>query len=225
LHREAVRCGENCRYRWRGRSIIVGVGNFSTGEAMLASPLVVVPGPAAGVAVPAALPPAAAAGWAAGQAVTEIYRDHYRSLVRMATLLIRDSATAEEVVQDCFVSMHLAWPRLRDDDKALAYLRRSVLNRARSVLRRRQIADRHPPKPEPDAPSAEHGAIARLERTAVIAALRLLPVRQREVLVLRYYLDLPESQVAAAMGITRGAVKAHTSRAMAAMRNALAAEA
>ncbi len=197
---------------------------------MLANPLLAVPGGAVAldgaVALPSrTVPGEAESAWAAGQAVTEIYREHYRPLVRMATLLTRDSATAEEVVQDCFVAMHVAWPRLRDNDKALAYLRQSVLNRARSVLRRRQVADRHPPKPEPDAPSAELGAISRLERSAVIAALRLLPPRQREVLVLRYYCDLPEAQVAAAMGISRGAVKAHTSRAMAALRNALAAEA
>jgi len=197
---------------------------------MLANPLLAVPGGAVAldgaVALPSlSVPAQAEAAWAAGQAVTEIYREHYRPLVRMATLLTRDGATAEEVVQDCFVAMHVAWPRLRDNDKALAYLRQSVLNRARSVLRRRQVAERHPPKPEPDAPSAEHGAISRLERSAVIAALRLLPPRQREVLVLRYYCDLPEAQVAAAMGISRGAVKAHTSRAMASLRHALAAEA
>ena len=195
---------------------------------MLADPLLGVPGGIASTGGAVALPsrPAQAeVTWAAGQALTEIYREQYRPLVRMATLLTRDAATAEEVVQDCFVAMHAAWPRLRDNDKALAYLRQSVLNRARSVLRRRQVADRHPPKPEPDAPSAEHGAISRLERSAVIAALRLLPPRQREVLVLRYYCDLPEAQVAAAMGISRGAVKAHTSRAMASLRHALAAEA
>lgn len=171
------------------------------------------------------LPAAAHAAWAAGQALTDLYRAHYRSLVRMAALLVRDIATAEEVVQDSFVAMSVAWPRLREDAKALAYLRQSVLNRSRSVLRRRQVADRHPPKPEPDAPSAEHGAIASLERSAVVAALQRLSPRQREVLLLKFYLDLPEGQVAGAMGISRGAVKAHTARAIAAMRSALAAEA
>lgn len=170
---------------------------------------------------PLAAPAPAVAGWAAGQALTEIYRGHYRSLVRMAALLLHDVASAEEVVQDSFVAMNVAWPRLRDNGKALAYLRQSVVNRARSVLRHRQVADRNPPKPEPDAPSAELGAIALLERSAVVAALRLLPPRQREVLVLRFYQDLSEPQVAAAMGISRGAVKAHTARAMASMRKAL----
>lgn len=190
---------------------------------MLTCPPADVVGGASATTLPLTAAPATA-GWAAGQALVDMYREHYRPLVRMATLLIRDSAAAEEVVQDCFVAMHTAWPRLHDEDKALAYLRQSVINRARSVLRRREVAGRHAPKPEPDAPSAEHGAIASLERSAVVAALRLLPPRQREALVLRYYLDLPEAQVAATMGITPGAVKAHTFRALVAMRKALVTE-
>ena len=133
---------------------------------------------------------AVAGEWDADRAVTEIYGTHYRSLVRLAMLLVRDVATAEEVVQDSFVAMHSAWRRLRDNEKALSYLRQSVVNRSRSVLRHRMVVDRNTPKPPPDMPSAEHGALALLERAAVIEALRRLPVRQREALVLRYYLDL-----------------------------------
>src|SRR6266704_3887307 len=155
-----------------------------------------------------------AAEWDADRAVTAIYTTHYRSLVRLAALLVRDIATAEEVVQDSFVAMHGGWRRLRDSDKALSYLRQSVVNRSRSVLRHRVVVDRNAPKPAPDMPSAEHGAIAALERSSVVAALRSLPDRQREVVVLRFYGDLSEAQIAAAMGITRGAVKSHTSRAM-----------
>lgn len=159
--------------------------------------------------------------WDADRAVTEIYGTHYRSLVRLAMLLVRDVATAEEVVQDAFVAMHGAWRRLRDNDKALSYLRQSVVNRSRSVLRHRVVVDRNAPKPAPDMPSAEHGALALLERSAVIEALRALPLRQREALVLRYYLDLPEAQIAAAMGISKGAVKSHTARAIASLRAVL----
>ena len=83
------------------------------------------------------------------------------------------------------------------------------------------VVEKNAPKPAPDMPSAEHGAMALLERSAVIAALRELPDRQREVLVLRYYADLSEAQIAAAMKITPGAVKSHTSRGMAALRAAL----
>lgn len=159
--------------------------------------------------------------WDADRAVTEIYGTHYRSLVRLAMLLVRDVATAEEVVQDSFVAMHGAWRRLRDNEKALSYLRQSVVNRSRSVLRHRVVVDRNAPKPPPDMPSAEHGALTLLERSEVIDALRRLPVRQREALVLRYYLDLPEAQIAAAMGISKGAVKSHTARAIASLRTAL----
>jgi RNA polymerase sigma-70 factor (sigma-E family) len=159
--------------------------------------------------------------WDADRAVTAIYSEHYRSLVRLAAFLVRDNATAEEVVQDSFVAMHGAWRRLRDTDKALSYLRQSVVNRSRSVLRHRMVVDKNTPKPPPDMPSAEHGAIIQLERSAVVAALRGLPERQREALVLRYYGDLSEAQIASVMGISRGAVKSHTARAMAALRAVL----
>lgn len=161
----------------------------------------------------------------ADRAVTQLYHLHYTSLVRLAMLLVRDVATAEEVVQDSFIAMHDGWRRLRDADKALSYLRQSVVNRARSVLRHRVVVDKNAPKPAPDMPSAEHAALAALERSAVVSALRELPARQREVVVLRYYADLSESQIAHAMGISRGAVKSHTSRAMAALRSVLEGEA
>jgi RNA polymerase sigma-70 factor (sigma-E family) len=154
----------------------------------------------------------------ADRAVTELYSAHYRSLVRLAALLVRDVGTAEEVVQDAFVAMHGGWQRLRDNDKALAYLRQAVVNRSRSVLRHRQVVDRNAPKPAPDEPSAEHGAIALFERSAVISALRTLPARQREAVVLRFYADMPEAQIAETMRISRGAVKSHTARAMQALR-------
>ena len=162
--------------------------------------------------------------WDATQAVTEIYSTHYRSLVRLAVLLVRDVATAEEVVQDSFVAMHGAWRRLRDSDKALSYLRQSVVNRSRSVLRHRVVVDRNAPKPAPDMPSAEQGALSLLERSAVIAALRTLPARQREALVLKFYADLSEAQIATTMGISRGAVKSHTARAITALRAVLETE-
>jgi len=160
----------------------------------------------------------------ADRAVTELYSLHYRSLVRLAALLVRDIPTAEEVVQDSFVAMHSGWRRLRDSEKALSYLRQSVVNRSRSVLRHRAVVDRNAPAPAPDMPSAEHGAIALFERSAVIAALRTLPARQREALVLRFYADMSEAQIAGAMQISRGAVKSHTARAMQALRSVLERE-
>jgi RNA polymerase sigma-70 factor (sigma-E family) len=164
------------------------------------------------------------AEWDAEQAVTAMYSTHYRSLVRVAALLVRDVATAEEVVQDSFIAMHGAWRRLQDNEKALSYLRQCVVNRSRSVLRHRVVADRNAPKPAPDLPSAERDALTLLERTQVVNALRSLPPRQREALVLRYYGDLSEAQIAAAMGISRGAVKVHIARAIAALRTVLEME-
>jgi RNA polymerase sigma-70 factor (sigma-E family) len=163
----------------------------------------------------------ARAEWSADRAVVELYSQHYRALVRLAALLVRDTQTAEEVVQDSFVAMHEGWQRLRDTEKALAYLRQAVVNRSRSVLRHRTVVDKNLQKAPPDMPSAEHGALVLLERSAVVAALRDLPDRQREAIVLRYYADLSEAQIATAMGISRGAVKSHTSRGMAALRAAL----
>jgi RNA polymerase sigma-70 factor (sigma-E family) len=162
--------------------------------------------------------------WDADEIVTQIYSGHYNQLVRLALLLVHDVQTAEEVVQDAFEAMHLAWRRLRDSEKALSYLRQTVVNRSRSVLRHRKVVDMHAPKPAPDEPSAEHAALALLERSAVAAALRMLPQRQREAIVLRYYADFSEADIASAMGISRGAVKSHTARAMAALKSILEQE-
>ncbi len=159
--------------------------------------------------------------WNPELAVIELYSMQYKSLVRLAAMLVRDVSTAEEVVQDAFIAMHDGWHRLKDADKALAYLRQAVVNRSRSVLRHRMVVEKNAPKPAPDMPSAEHGALALLERSAVIAALRNLPERQREAIVLRYYADLSEAEIAATMRISRGAVKSHTARAMASLKAAL----
>jgi RNA polymerase sigma-70 factor (sigma-E family) len=159
--------------------------------------------------------------WSADHAVIELYSAHYRTLVRLAAMLVRDTPTAEEVVQDAFMAMHGGWQRLKDTDKALAYLRQAVVNKSRSVLRHRIVVEKNLQQAPPDMPSAEHGAFVLLERSEVVAALRDLPARQREAIVLRYYADLSEAEIAATMGISRGAVKSHTARGMAALRTAL----
>ncbi len=169
----------------------------------------------------AAPPPAAASSWDADAAVERLYAEHYRALVRLAVLLVRDQETAEEVVQDSFVAMHGRWRSLRHPDKALAYLRQAVVNRSRSVLRHRGVQARHVPAPVPDVPGADHTALETARRRTVLDALQRLPRRQREVLVLRYYLDLDEASIAEALGISRGAVKSHASRGSAALRSLL----
>ncbi|GAA5156086.1 SigE family RNA polymerase sigma factor [Nocardioides marinquilinus] len=171
-------------------------------------------------AVPAEGPAEASRAWDADAAVEALYAAHWRRLVRLSVLLVRDVGTAEEVVQDAFVAMHGHWNRLRDPDKAAAYLRQTVVNRSRSVLRHRGVVERHAARErplEPDVP-ADADVLARDRREQVLDALRALPQRQREVLALRYYLDLSEADIADTLGISRGAVKSHASRGAAALR-------
>jgi RNA polymerase sigma-70 factor (sigma-E family) len=153
------------------------------------------------------------AQWDADRAVTVIFGEHYRSFVRMAALLVGDVATAEAVVQDSFVAMHVAWRRLRDSEKALPYLRQCLVNRSRSALRHRIVIGRNTPKPGPGVPSAEREAPPLPER-AVVEAVRALPLRQREALVLTYYGGLTEAQAASAMGISPGRMKNHLAEAI-----------
>jgi RNA polymerase sigma-70 factor (sigma-E family) len=159
--------------------------------------------------------------WNADEAVEQLYATHYRRLVRLAVLLVRDQETAEEVVQDSFVALHGKWRTLSDPDKGLAYLRQTVVNRSRSVLRHRGVQARHAPDALPDAPGADHAALEGVRRGMVLDALQRLPRRQREVLVLRYYLDLDEASIADELGISRGAVKSHASRGAVALRRLL----
>jgi RNA polymerase sigma-70 factor (sigma-E family) len=134
--------------------------------------------------------------------------------VRLATLLVHDVAAAEEIVQDSFVAVYATGRRVADPDRALPYLRAAVVNRCRSVLRHRVDADRL----APGRPGSARGQSTALEHPAVISALRMLPPRQREILVLRLYGDLSEAQTASALGISNSTVKSHTARAMSALR-------
>ncbi len=161
--------------------------------------------------------------WDADQAVTHLFGAHYRPLVRLANLLLHESGIAEEIVQDAYVRLHARWHKLRDPDKALAYLRVAVVNGCRSALRHRRVVDAHlaASRPPADVPSAESGALDLLTQAAVVDAIRRLPTRQREAIVLRYYVDLSEAEIAEAMGVSRGAVKSHAARAVAALRPTL----
>ncbi|MFJ6568892.1 SigE family RNA polymerase sigma factor [Streptomyces sp. NPDC091292] len=155
--------------------------------------------------------------------LTETYRAHYRSLLGLAALLLDDTASCEDVVQEAFIRVHSARKRVRDPDKTLAYLRQTVVNLSRSALRRRILGLKLLSKPMPDMASAEEGAYDQLERDALIKAMRGLQRRQREVLVLRYFADMTESQVAETLGISLGSVKAYGSRGIAALRVAMGA--
>lgn len=151
---------------------------------------------------------------ATADVVTSLFRAHGLQLLRMAMLLTGDRATAEDVVQDAFLGLHRALPRLSDDGRIPGYLRVSVVNGCRSALRaRRRAALTRMPDAQP-AGSAESAVLAGEDRRAVINALARLPVRTREVIVLRYYLDLPQAEIAAVLGISRGTVSSTISRAL-----------
>jgi len=157
--------------------------------------------------------------------VEQLYAAHWRQLVRLSVLLVHDVGAAEEIVQDAFVAMHGRWSRLRDPEKALAYLRQAVVNRSRSALRHRKVVDRHVEREgglaTGTSPDASVAALDAARRDAVLDAMRRLPTRQREVLALRYYLELSEAEIAATLGISTGAVKSHASRGAAALRTHL----
>ncbi|MGW6738359.1 SigE family RNA polymerase sigma factor [Streptomyces sp. NPDC055013] len=157
--------------------------------------------------------------------LTETYRAHYRSLLGLAALLLDDTASCEDVVQEAFIRVHSARKRVRDPEKTLAYLRQTVVNLSRSALRRRILGLKLLSKPMPDMASAEEGAYDQLERDSLIKAMKGLQRRQREVLVLRYFADMTEAQVAETLGISLGSVKAYGSRGIAALRVAMEAPA
>jgi RNA polymerase sigma-70 factor (sigma-E family) len=150
-----------------------------------------------------------------GDILAGLFAQHYVALVRLTAMLLRDLTAAEEVVQDAFVAIHGRRLLQRNPDEALAYLRRAVVSRSRSVLRHRAVGE-HPPQPP-----GEHGTMVRLETSAVTTALGTLPRRQCEAVILRYYADLSETETAAAMGIPEGAVNSHAHRGMAALRQRL----
>jgi RNA polymerase sigma-70 factor (sigma-E family) len=158
----------------------------------------------------------------ASQAVTAIYQEHALGLTRLAFLMLGDRQTAEDVVQEAFCGLYRAWGHMSDHANALAYVRKSVLNGSRSALRRTRRVPR--PLIIPAAASAEATVLAGEERRETVAALRRLPPRQREALVLRYFADLPEHETALAMGVSRGTVKSTTSRALAALGRMLQEE-
>jgi RNA polymerase sigma-70 factor (sigma-E family) len=153
-------------------------------------------------------------------AVTSLYAAHAVGLIRLGVVMLGDRALAEEVVQDAFCGLYQNWDRLADPGKALSYARSAVLNRCRSALRRRArwqgrlVAG---PQSWETAESAESSVLASEEHRTVLTALLKLPARQREALVLRFYLELGEAEIAAAMGISPGTVKSTTSRALAAL--------
>ena len=156
-------------------------------------------------------------------AVVALFAAQHGRLVGLARLLVDDLPTAEDVVQEAFTALYHRWSRLRDPQSAASYLQSSVLNGARSSLRRRRtMRNLVWEKPVP-LPSAEQTAVGHETRRELIKSIGLLPGRQREVLVLRYYLDLSEVEIAAALSISPGSVKKHASRALSTLSSRLEA--
>ncbi len=161
--------------------------------------------------------------WSAEDQISALYRAHGMDLIRIAAVMLGSRASAEDAVHDAFCGLFRQWNRIGGPDKALPYVRSAVMNRCRSELRRRARLERradqhHRPL---DADSPEQAAILGEEHREVLAALVRLPARQREVLILRYFLDLAEPQIATAMGISQGTVKSTTSRALSALARQL----
>ncbi|MFI8449364.1 RNA polymerase sigma factor [Streptomyces erythrochromogenes] len=154
--------------------------------------------------------------------VTELYHAHRLGMVRLAVLLVDDLATAEDVVQDAFTALYRRHgEQITEVDNALGYLRTSVVNTARSVLRRRRTARAWTPPPAVDLPSAEDHVVLDEAHREVLAALARLTPRRRQVLVLRCWADLSEAEIATTLGISRGAVKSNASRGLDALERNL----
>jgi RNA polymerase sigma-70 factor (sigma-E family) len=158
----------------------------------------------------------------AEQAVTALYQAHAAGLTRLAVVMTGDLSAAEDIVQDAFCGLYRRFGTLTQPEKALQYVRSSVINGCRSELRARKRNARlavggHPATVD----SAEYDVLVGEEHQEVLTALRRLPDRQREVLVLRYFLDLPDSQIARSMGISQVGVRSTVSRALAALARLL----
>jgi RNA polymerase sigma-70 factor (sigma-E family) len=153
--------------------------------------------------------------------VTELFRAHHLELVRLAVLIVGDPATAEDVVQDAFEQLHRRWRTLRKQGSALDYARSAVLNGSRSVLRRRSVARRHEARVVTSKGPDADAAVLFEQRTELIEAFRALSARQREVLALRYYVDLSVAEVAATLHISEGTVRSTASRGLDALARIL----
>lgn len=149
----------------------------------------------------------------AAAVLSELHRAHYRSLVAFAGLYLGVLGDAEDAVQGAFVEVWNRWDRIRDPDKALVYVRRAVFNKAKSQLRHRRVVSIHPPVPPGSAPSGEDSALGGLADERIVAAVRSLPRGQRDCLMLRFGLDLSETETARVLKVSAGTVKTQLSRA------------
>lgn len=155
--------------------------------------------------------------------VVRLFAEEGDNLVRLARLFVDDRAAAEDLVQEAFIRLSRAAHRIQTPASAPAYLRSIVLNLARDHNRRGLLSLRHHlPEPEPLA-SAEDELVEAEGRQVVLDALRQLPVRQRDAVVLRYWGEYGIDDIAATMGVSRNSVKTHLRRGLAALEAVLGA--
>lgn len=150
-----------------------------------------------------------------------MFRDHATPLLKLGVVLTGDRALAEELVQEAFVRLHRA--RGPQPGSELAYLRRTVINLSHGHHRHLKVVRAHEPGESRSVPAAEHGAVLRDAQRRVADAVRALPVRQRDCIVLRFYAELTDTEIADALGISAGSVKTHLHRARAALSDRLEA--
>jgi RNA polymerase sigma-70 factor (sigma-E family) len=157
--------------------------------------------------------------------LTALFRQRQVELVRLALFFVGDRPSAEDVVQDVFARVCTRWKRIGDGQDALPYIRSAVINACRSVLRKRAVIRRFGAQPDPPPVwSAEAEVVLGEERRAVLRALASLPIRRRQVLVLRYYFDLSEAEIARTLRVSRGTVKSTAARGLASLAKTLGEE-
>ncbi len=159
----------------------------------------------------------------AGAAVGELYQATAVGLIRLAHVILADRPAAEDVVQEAFYNLYRRWDRLAEPDRAQQYVRASVVNGCRSVLRRRAVSRRRVVYELPSA-SAEAAVLGHAERDDLVRAIDRLPRRQREALVLRFYLNLPDDEIAQLMGVGLTTVRSTMHRALTSLGHTLKEE-
>ncbi len=149
-----------------------------------------------------------------------MFAEHYGGFCRLATLLLGDGSGAEEVVQEAFLRTFSSWWRVRQPERAQWYVRAAVVNLCRSRLRRRGTEEAGNRASWRDPTDWSDDTVE--DALVVLEAVRTLPPRQRETVVLRYYEDLSERDVATVLGCSVGTVKSQLARARASLARSLA---
>lgn len=144
------------------------------------------------------------------RAVEVLFESHYDPMCRLAFVILGDAWLAEEIVMEAMLKTFSGWGRLREPDRADVYLRRAVINLCRSRIRRAILERKAPPVTERTHPQSDLH-----ERDEILTAVRALPERQRACVVLRYYEDLSESQIAEILDCSTGTVKSQLHKARA----------